>query len=222
MRTGRNRLFLSLLFPVFFLFILYAIQFIEFGMDYDCTHLGIYPMEKRGITGILTHPLIHADIKHLYSNTFPICFLMWALFYFYKDIGMLVFFFTWITEGSLTFIIGQPGWHIGASGLIYAMASFLFFSGLFRKHVPLVAISLLVVFIYGGLVWGMFPYFTPITTSWEGHLSGAIAGFIAAVLFRHKGPQRPNPFADEEDSSPEERYYIDQEKDTDPEGKSIL
>ena len=99
-----------------------------------------------------------------------------------------------------TFIIGKPGWHIGASGLIYGLAFFLFFSGLLRKHVPLIAISLLVTFLYGGLVWNMFPQFAKATTSWEGHLSGAITGTICAIGFMRYGPQRPEPFEDEEEN----------------------
>ena len=94
--------------------------------------------------------------------------------------------------------------HIGASGIIYGLAFFLFFSGLLRKHVPLIAISLLVTFLYGGLVWNMLPQFAKITTSWEGHLSGAIIGTLCAVAFMKHGPQRPDPFADEEDSEIEE------------------
>ena len=69
----------------------------------------------------------------------------------------------WIGAGLLTFIIGKPGWHIGASGLIYGLAFFLFFSGILRKYVPLIAISLLVTFLYGGIIWHMFPYFSPAT-----------------------------------------------------------
>lgn len=104
----------------------------------------------------------------------------------------------------LTFLIGKPGWHIGASGIIYALAFFLFFSGILRKYVPLVAISLLITFLYGGLVWNMFPQFAKDTTSWEGHLSGAIAGTLCAIGFMNQGPQRPDPFADEPEEEPAE------------------
>lgn len=223
MKTDKHRLFLSLLFPVFFLFILYMIQFLEIGMDYDFTHFGIYPMETRGIFGIFAHPLIHTGMKHLYSNTLPLFFLMWALFYFYKDLGTIVFLFIWIAGGFLTFIIGKPEWHVGASGLIYSLVFFLFFSGLLRKHIPLIAISLLIIFIYGGLVWNMFPFFfVKVTTSWEGHLSGAIAGTIAAILFRKKGPQRPEPFKDEEDNEMEDASYSFSEDIIDDNTASIL
>ena len=110
-----------------------------------------------------------------------------------------------------TFIIGKPGWHIGASGLIYGLAFFLFFSGLLRKHVPLIAISLLVTFLYGGLVWDMFPQFAKATTSWEGHLGGAIAGTICAIGFMRYGPQRPELFEDEEEA--EETNENEKEED---------
>lgn len=198
MKPELRRIFLALVIPSFFLFILYAIEVLEVGMDWDFTKLGVYPLEKKGVFGIFAHPLVHSGFKHLFANTVPLLFLSWCLFYFYRDLGAFIFFFLWITGGIFTFLIGQPGWHVGASGLIYGLAFFLFFSGLIRKHVPLIAISLLVTFLYGGLVWNMFPQFARENISWEGHLSGAIAGSLAALLFRNRGPQKPNPFADEE------------------------
>ena len=127
-------------------------------MHWDLSHLGIYPMEKRGVFGILTHPLIHSGFSHLLANTLPLFFLSWCLFYFYRGIAGKIFILIWIGAGLLTFIIGKPGWHIGASGLIYGLAFFLFFSGILRKYVPLIAISLLVTFLYGGIIWHMFPF----------------------------------------------------------------
>lgn len=173
-------------------------------MEWNFTQLGIYPLNKQGVFGIFAHPLIHSGFKHLFANTIPLFFLSWCLFYFYRDLGAVIFIFIWIVGGILTFLIGKPGWHIGASGVIYAEAFFLFFSGILRKHIPLIAVSLLVTFLYGGLVWNMFPQFAAQTTSWEGHLSGAIAGLIAALLFRNYGPQRPIPFTDEEEEDGDE------------------
>ena len=127
-----------------------------------------------------------------------------CLFYFYRGIAGKIFILIWIGAGLLTFIIGKPGWHIGASGLIYGLAFFLFFSGILRKYVPLIAISLLVTFLYGGIIWHMFPYFSPANMSWEGHLSGGIMGTLCALAFVNHGPQRPEPFADEKDDDEEE------------------
>lgn len=204
MKPELRRIFLSIIIPLFFIFILYMIKIMEVGMEWDFTRLGVYPMEKKGVFGIFAHPLVHSSFSHLFANTVPLLFLSWCLFYFYKDLSALIFFFIWIAGGILTFIIGKPGWHVGASGLIYGLAFYLFFSGLLRKHIPLIAISLLVTFLYGGLVWNMFPCFANEGTSWEGHLSGAIAGVIAAVIFRKHGPQKPEyPDDDEEEFYPE-------------------
>ena len=155
-------------------------------------------MEKRGVFGIFAHPLVHSSFKHLFANTIPFFFLSWCLFYFYRDIAPYIFFTIWIGCGLFTFLIGKPGWHIGASGIIYGLAFFLFFSGLLRKHVPLIAISLLITFLYGGLVWNMFPQFAKETTSWE------------------YGPQRPEPFADEEDIDEKEEEASSEEETKQP------
>lgn len=198
MKPELRRIFLSIVIPLFFIFILYMIKIMEVGMEWDFTRLGVYPMEKKGVFGIFAHPLVHSSFKHLFANTIPLLFLLWCLFYFYKDLSALIFFFIWIAGGIFTFIIGKPGWHVGASGLIYGLAFYLFFSGILRKHIPLIAISLLITFLYGGLIWNMFPFFANESTSWEGHLSGAIAGTIAAVIFRKHGPQKPE-YPEEED-----------------------
>ena len=166
-----------------------------------------------GVFGIFAHPLVHSSFKHLFANTIPLFFLMWCLFYFYRHIAPYIFFAIWIGCVALTFLIGKPGWHIGASGIIYGLAFFLFFSGILRKHVPLIAISLLITFLYGGLVWNMFPQFAKATTSWEGHLSGAIAGTLCAIGFMGYGPQRPDPFAGEEDEEEDEDEENNEDED---------
>lgn len=194
---------LAAVIPLFLLLIFYLLEFLEMGMGWNFTHLGVYPREARGVFGIFAHPLVHAGWRHLLANTLPFLVLGWCLFYFYRHIAPYILFALWIGCGVLTFVIGKPGWHVGASGVIYGMAFFLFFSGILRKHVPLIAISLLVAFIYGGLVWNMMPYFVKPTTSWEGHLSGAIAGMLCSVAFMNYGPQKPE-LPDEPEEEPEE------------------
>ncbi len=199
MKTDIQRILAAMAIPLLLLFTLYISKVLETGMDWDFAQWGIYPLETRGIAGIFTHAFIHADFKHLFANTIPLFFLTWCLFYFYRDIAWYIFLVIWIGCGALTFFIGKPGWHIGASGVIYGLAFFLFFSGLLRKYIPLIAISLLVTFLYGSLVWNMFPQFTPAGVSWEGHLSGAVAGTLCAFSFINYGPQRPEVFTDEEE-----------------------
>lgn len=203
MKQDVKRLIIALVIPSLLIFMLYMIKILEFGMNWDLTGLGVYPLRWKGVLGIFTHPLIHSGFRHLFANTIPLFFLSWCLFYFYRGIAPYIFAIIWIGGGLLTFLIGKPGWHIGASGVIYGLAFFLFFSGLIRKHTPLIAISLLVTFIYGGLVWNMFPHFVPASTSWEGHLSGATAGTLCAYIFQKYGPQKPVPFADEDEEEEE-------------------
>lgn len=204
MKNEIRKMALAAVVPMFLLFILYTLKVLEAGMDWDFTRLGVYPMEKCGVFGIFAHPLVHRGFKHLLANTMPLFFLTWCLFYFYRHIAPYIFFSIWIGCGMLTFLIGKPGWHIGASGIIYGLTFFLFFSGILRRHVPLIAIALLVTFLYGGLVWNMFPQFVQTNISWEGHISGAIAGTLSAIGFIRHGPQRPDPFADEEEEEKEE------------------
>ena len=194
MKQDIQRIMLAAAKPLFPIFILYILKIMEVGMDWDFSRLGVYPMEKRGLVGILTHPLIHSGFSHLLANTIPLFFLSWCLFYFYRGIAGKIFILIWLGGGLLTFLIGKPGWHIGASGLIYGLAFFLFFSGILRKYIPLIAISLLVTFLYGGIM-----------------------GTLCAFVFVNHGPQRPEPFADEteeEENTEEVTTAAAEEKET--------
>lgn len=204
MKPDLQRIVASAFIPFFLLFIMFALEVLETGMDWDFTRLGVYPREQRGFFGVFAHPFIHGGFRHLAANSLPFFFLSWCLFYFYRGIAPYILFAIWIGCGLLTWVIGKPGWHIGASGLVYGLAFFLFFSGLLRKYVPLIALSLLITFLYGGLVWNMFPQFARPTTSWEGHLAGAVAGTLCAFAFRHQGPQRPDPWTEEDQDGDDE------------------
>lgn len=213
MKHDLRRIVVAMVIPLFLIFVLYTIKILEIGMDWDFTHLGVYPLQQKGAFGIFAHPLVHSGFRHLMANTIPLFFLSWCLFYFYRNIAPYIFFIIWVGCGLLTFLIGKPGWHIGASGIIYGLAFFLFFSGLLRRHIPLIAISLLITFIYGGLIWNMLPFFAKETTSWEGHLSGAITGALCAFIFQKYGPQKPVAFADEDEEEEEENNSENTEKE---------
>jgi membrane associated rhomboid family serine protease len=122
------------------------------------------------------------------NNSLPILILGTALFYFYGKLGLKVSVILYFLCGILLWLSARPSYHIGASGLIYAFAGFLFMSGILRREKRLIAISLLVAFLYGSLFWGIFPIKEGI--SWEGHLWGGIAGFVIAYYYRKEGPQR--------------------------------
>jgi len=206
LRIEKKKVIYALFFPVIFIIILWLILLVKSFWDAEWNHLGIYPGKLDGIWGIITSPLIHADAKHLFSNSVPLLILSWCLFYFYKDLGYLVFPILWILSGIFTWSLGRDSWHIGASGLTYSLSFFLFFSGIFRQYIPLMAVSMVVVFLYGSTVWSMFPVAEIVdpSISWEGHLSGAISGFLSAFIFRKDGPQKPEPEEEEEEEQEED------------------
>lgn len=186
----RKKLLLSMIIPGIFVFFMWLVKIIEvlFGLDFSSA--GIYPLTLEGLPGILLSPFIHADFKHLFSNTLPLFFLMIALFYFYSEVVLKICLWTYILTGLLVWIFGRSSWHIGASGLVYGIASFLFFSGIIRKYFRLIALSLLIVFLYGSMVWGIFPGIYK-NVSWESHMLGFFSGVVLSIWFRKEGPQRP-------------------------------
>ena len=114
-----------------------------------------------------------------------------ALFYFYRDIAIKILLIIWIFTGFWVWVAARPAYHIGASGIVYGLAAFILASGIIRRHTGLMAMALVVVFLYGSLVWGIFPEFFPDRNiSWEAHLFGMISGVILAVYYRREGPQR--------------------------------
>ena len=181
----------SLIFPGIFLVIIWVVKFAELAFGTSFAFLGVYPREFFGLPGIIFSPLIHGDFEHLYANSAPILILMTTLFYFYRKIAFKIFFLIYIFTGIWVWIAARESYHIGASGLIYGLVAFLFISGILRKSPQLMAITLLVAFLYGGIIWGIVPDFYPEKNiSWESHLLGLVAGALLAIYFRNIGPQR--------------------------------
>ena len=186
----RKKFFLSLIIPGILVFFMWLTRIIELLFEIDLVHLGIYPLTLKGLPGILFSPFIHEDFRHLFNNSLPVLMLSVALFYFYSEIAFRIFSLTYILTGVLVWIGGRGAWHIGASGLVYGLASFLFFSGIIRKYYRLTALSMLIVFLYGEMVWGLFPGIYK-NISWESHMLGFASGIFLALLYRNEGPQRP-------------------------------
>ena len=184
-------------FPVFFVLIIWVVFWFEVRFGYNFSKYGIYPQSLEGLSGILVSPFIHGDIEHIYHNTIPLLVLSMALFYFYRPIAWKVILYGIILSGFLTWCIGRPSYHIGASGLIYVLVSFTFFKGVFAKHYRLIALSLIVVFLYGSMIWYTLPIEKGI--SWEGHLSGLITGLLFALIFR-KEIAKPKKYIWEEEN----------------------
>ena len=195
-----KKIFNAALFPLILvtLFWLVALGDVSFPNNH-LYQFGIEPLTVQGLLGVITSPFIHNDFSHLIANTMPFLILGSALFYFYRGISFRIFTLIWLGSGLMTWFLGRPSWHIGASGVCYALFAFLFISGLIRRNRELIAISLLTVFLYGGMLWGFVPEFAPANVSYEAHGGGLIVGFALSLIYRSKGPQRKQYQWDEED-----------------------
>jgi len=191
--TEKRKIIHALIFPVLFLVIMWVIYAVFSILEINMSTIGIKPLSVSGLVGILGSPFAHGGIKHIASNSISFLVLATFLFYFYRLIAYRVFILNWLISGLLLWVGGRDSVHIGASGIIYGLAFFLFFSGILRKDKQLGSLSLIVVFLYGSMFWGMLPQNGNI--SWEGHLFGAISGFTLAWYYR-KNPINFVPEAD--------------------------
>jgi membrane associated rhomboid family serine protease len=183
----------AIMYPFLLLVLLWSIFLVEQFYPSEFIHLGVLPKTVEGLKGIVLSPLIHSpkDYTHILNNSFPAAILLAALVYFYHSIARKVFILSWIFSGFFLWLIASNNgsYHIGFSGVIYALAGFLFASGTIRKYRPLQGISLFVVFVYGSMIWGIFPMEEKI--SWEGHLFGMLTGVVLAFVYRKQGPREP-------------------------------
>ncbi len=203
-RAEKTKLFHTLFFPTVFLITLWLTKISEVALEIKQLFLfGVYPREISGLKGILLAPFIHGDWNHLMANSIPVYLLLIFLFFFYRPLSYKIFSYIFVLSGLFVWLAGRPAYHIGASGLIYGFAMFLFVSGILRKDLRLMGIAALVVFLYGSLFMGMFPLVHD-NVSWEAHLGGALSGLLVAIAYRKEGPQRPlytweiNPLTDDE------------------------
>lgn len=199
----KKRMRIALVPTIVLISLLWLILMLDLSLNLQFYKYGIYPLEIRGLKGVIFSPFIHNSVKHLLSNSLPLFVLMWCLYYFYSKLANQALLLIWLLSGLFTWIIGRDAWHIGASGVVYSLSFFLFFSGIFRRHIPLVAVSLVVAFLYGSNVWNMFPWsvYLDASVSWEGHLSGGLSGFFIALVFLKHGPQKPKKIWDDEEDN---------------------
>lgn len=207
----------SLIIPSIFVVFFILVEFISSSLDLSFVEFGIYPRTMEGLKGIITGPFIHSGPAHLINNSVAFMVLSTALFFFYRNLAYRVFFLTYLLSGIFLWVGGREAWHIGASGVIYGLAFFLFFSGILRHDTRLLTIALVVTFLYGSMFWGLLPIDPSI--SWDGHLSGAIAGVLLSLWFKEQGPPRQKFDWEEDDDDNDDdeagtsdvEYYVDNE-----------
>lgn len=207
-KAEKKRFFYAILFPSIFVAFLWLVKLIEFYFDVSFSTWGIEPRTILGLRGIAFMVFLHGDFNHLFNNSIPLLILGSSLFYFYRPVAFKVILWSILMSGLWTWISARESYHIGASGLVYSLFGFLFFSGFIRKHFRLIAISFLVAFLYGSMVWGIFPIDQKI--SYEGHFWGMFAGIILAYVYKEKGLKR-KPFIwvdeDERDENDPNAYW---------------
>ncbi len=205
----RNALIKAFFYPAVFVINIWLIKLIEIIFNWPLTAAGIVPRSLMHLPAIISMPFLHSDFAHLLSNSGPILILGSFIFYFYRDIAWKVILWIYVLSGLWLWIGGREAIHIGASGLVYGFAAFLFFSGIFKRSTTLMTVSLVIIFLYGSMVWGFFPEFFPEKNiSWEGHLFGFIAGLLMAVYFRNQGPKtQVYNWEDDDEVESEDAYW---------------
>jgi len=225
LKEERNKMIRSAVVPILFVSAIWVIKIVEELLGADFSVFGILPRHTKSLWGLLSFPFIHGDARpdaeglhlfnnfdHVLSNSIPLLILGFFLFFSYRRISWRVFLFIYFVPGIFIWFFGRFSYHIGASGLVYGLAFFIFCSGVFRRDVKSLALAAIVAVFYGGMVWGVLPLYDGV--SWEGHLAGALSGAFMAWQYRKVDLIKPHySWHKEEKSSQriEEPFWIKKE-----------
>lgn len=205
-----DKLYRSLIVPSLVLVLCWIVKSVEVFFGISLADFGLQPRTLEGLKGIVFSPFLHADFKHLSANSVPLFVLLAGLYYYYGEKALKILLLLWLTTGLWVWSFAEGGTnHIGASGIVYALAAFHFTGGALRREPRMMAFSLLVVFLYGSLIWGLMPDMFPGQhISWESHLMGFLAGVLFAFAYRREGWQKIETIWEEEDDDgPDEPAY---------------
>ena len=184
-----------------FVALIWFIQLLNWALDLGVEDFGVRPRELAGLPGILFAPLMHSGFAHLIANSLPLLIVGTAMLYLYPSAALLVLPAVYLGPGIAVWVFARGGVHVGASGLIYGLVSYIFVAGMIRRDRRAIAASLLVSFLYGASVWGVLPIEPGV--SWETHLAAAVLGLALALALRRL------------DIPPRRRYTWEDEKDND-------
>ncbi|WP_170227908.1 rhomboid family intramembrane serine protease [Vicingus serpentipes] len=204
-KQEKNKILNAIFFPSLFVLVISVVHALQYFLNYNWFHYGIYPLRVENLSGIILSVFIHGDFNHLFNNAIPLLILGTSLFYFYKEVALKVIVWIILMGGVWTWISAREAYHTGASGLIYGLFAFLMISGFIRRNTQLISLSFFVVLVYGSMVWGIFPI--KLNISFEAHFWGFISGIVLAVYYRKQGPQKVVYEWPEEEGENEENAY---------------
>jgi membrane associated rhomboid family serine protease len=210
MAERQHPIFSSLKFPFQFILLIWGIHFIQVLTDFDLGTYGVYPREFFGLRGIIFAPLIHDDLRHLISNSAPLFVLSAMIIYFYRRVAFRSMLMVYLLTGVAVWLFARRVFHIGASGVVYGLISFVFWSGVFRRSLKSIILALIVTFLYSGYFLGILPNQEGI--SWESHLLGGLVGIFTAYWYKEEieadeEKQPPSWEGEKEDST----YFLDRD-----------
>jgi len=182
-----NRLYRSLVLPIQLVLLIWAIHLVQSLTTFKLGLWGaVYPRETDGLLGIFTSPLLHADLGHIMANTPPLFVLCVILMFFYRSVAVPAFLMIYFLTGVAVWALARSGPHVGASGVIYGLVAFVFWTGIFRRNLKSIVLALLVLFYYGSLFLGIVPATGKESVSWESHLLGGLVGIFVAFLYKDR------------------------------------
>lgn len=182
-KRSKANFVLALRISLGFLAALWIIFIVDAVLGLRLGRFGLQPGSLSGLVGLFTAPLLHGSAGHLFSNSLPLLISLTAVLFLYPNSALRAIPIIWLGSGVFAWLIGRPSFHYGASGLVYGLLAYAFVSGVIRRDMRSVAVSLMVWFLYGTMIWGVLPIRPHM--SWELHLGGAIMGVVMAFVFRN-------------------------------------
>lgn len=207
MASPRRNIFKLIQFPIYLVASIWIIHILNASGALNFRNFGLLPRDVDGIIGIFTAPFIHGSFQHLMSNSVPLFVMTFLIVFFYKRIAYQSILLIYVLTGFAVWAFARDNvMHIGASGVVYGLVAFVFWTGIFRRNVKSIILALIIVTFYSGLFLGIMP--TQQGISWESHLFGGLVGILVAFWMKddiEKDERQEDPWKDEQ---PADKYFL--------------